>query len=106
MAGKLTGRVALVTGGSTGIGLGIAKRFAQEGARVFITGRRQFQLDEAVASIGGDAAAIQGDSTNLADLDRIYATIKEQAGRIDVLMVKCRGLRVRHAGGDHRGAVR
>jgi NAD(P)-dependent dehydrogenase (short-subunit alcohol dehydrogenase family) len=86
MAGKLAGKVALVTGGSAGIGLGIAKRFAQEGARIFITGRRQFQLDEAVASIGGDAAAIQGDSTKLADLDRIYATIKAQAGRIDVLM--------------------
>ena len=87
MAGKLRGKVALVTGGSAGIGLGIAKRFAQEGARVFITGRRQFQLDEAVASIGGDAAAIQGDSTNLADLDRIYATIKAQAAHLDVLMV-------------------
>ena len=86
MAGKLTGKVALVTGGSAGIGLGIAKRFAQEGARIFITGRRQFQLDEAVASIGGDVAAIQGDSTKLVDLDRIYATIKAQAGRIDVLM--------------------
>jgi NAD(P)-dependent dehydrogenase (short-subunit alcohol dehydrogenase family) len=87
MAGKLRGKVAMVTGGSAGIGLGIAKRFAQEGARVFITGRRQFQLDEAVASIGGDAAAIQGDSTNLADLDRIYATIKAQAAHLDVLMV-------------------
>jgi NAD(P)-dependent dehydrogenase (short-subunit alcohol dehydrogenase family) len=86
MTGKLAGKVALVTGGSAGIGLGIAKRFAQEGARVFITGRRQSQLDEAVAVIGGDAAAIQGDSTKLADLDRIYATIKAQAGRVDVLM--------------------
>jgi NAD(P)-dependent dehydrogenase (short-subunit alcohol dehydrogenase family) len=87
MTDKLAGKVAIVTGGSAGIGLGIAKRFAQEGARVFITGRRQSQLHEAVAVIGGDAAAIQGDSTNLADLDRIYATIKAQAGRIDVLMV-------------------
>src|ERR1700751_4939732 len=86
MTGKLAGKVALVTGGSAGIGLGIAKRFAQEGARIFITGRHQFQLDEAVASIGGDTTAIQGDSTNLTDLDRIYATIKAQAGRIDVLM--------------------
>jgi NAD(P)-dependent dehydrogenase (short-subunit alcohol dehydrogenase family) len=85
MTGKLTDKIAVVTGGSSGIGLGIAKRFAQEGARVFITGRRQSQLDEAVASIGGDAAAIKGDTSNLADLDRIYATLKAQAGRIDVL---------------------
>jgi NAD(P)-dependent dehydrogenase (short-subunit alcohol dehydrogenase family) len=77
----------LVTGGSAGIGLGIAKRFAQEGARVFIAGRPQFQLDEAAASIGGDAAAIQGDTTDLADLDRIFAEIQAQAGRIDALAV-------------------
>jgi NAD(P)-dependent dehydrogenase (short-subunit alcohol dehydrogenase family) len=87
MTGKLTDKIAVVTGGSSGIGLGIAKCFAQEGARVFITGRRQSQLDEAVASIGGDAAAIKGDTSNLADLDRIYATQKAQAGRIDVLAV-------------------
>jgi NAD(P)-dependent dehydrogenase (short-subunit alcohol dehydrogenase family) len=85
MSSKLAGKIALVTGGSSGIGLGIAKRFAQEGARVFITGRRQSQLDEAVASIGGNAAAIQGDTSNLADLDHIYTAIKTQAGRIDVL---------------------
>ena len=72
MTGKLAGKLAVVTGGSAGIGLGIAKRFAQEGARVFIVGRRQSQVDQAVASIGGDAAAIQGDISNLADLDRIY----------------------------------
>lgn len=87
MASKLAGKVALVTGGSAGIGLGIAKRFAQEGARVFITGRRQSQLDKAIASIGGNAAAIQGDTSNLADLDRIYTTIKTQVGHIDVLAV-------------------
>jgi NAD(P)-dependent dehydrogenase (short-subunit alcohol dehydrogenase family) len=87
MTSKLAGKVALVTGGSTGIGLGIAKRFAQEGARVFIPGRRQSQLDEAVASIGGDAAAIRGDTSNLADLDRLFAEIRAQAGRIDVLAV-------------------
>jgi NAD(P)-dependent dehydrogenase (short-subunit alcohol dehydrogenase family) len=84
---KLQGKVAVVTGGSAGIGLGIAKRFAQEGARVFITGRRQSELDKAIASIGGDAAAIQGNTSNLADLDRVFATIKAQAGRIDVLAV-------------------
>lgn len=87
MTSKLVGKVALVTGGSAGIGLGIAKRFAQEGARVFITGRRQSQLDNAIASIGGNAAAIQGDTSNLADLDRIYTTIKTQVGHIDVLAV-------------------
>jgi NAD(P)-dependent dehydrogenase (short-subunit alcohol dehydrogenase family) len=87
MTGKLAGKVAVVTGGSSGIGLGIAGHFAEEGARVFIVGRRQSQLDQAVASIGCDAAAIQGDISNLADLDRIYATVEAQAGHIDVLAV-------------------
>ena len=77
MTDKLASKVALVTGGSSGIGLGIAKRFAHEGARVFITGRHQSQLDQAVASIGGDAAAIQADSSNHGDLDRVFATIRE-----------------------------
>jgi NAD(P)-dependent dehydrogenase (short-subunit alcohol dehydrogenase family) len=87
MTGKLSGKIALVTGGSAGIGLGIAKRFAEEGARVFITGRRQSELDKAVTSIGGGATAVQGDISNLDDLDRIYATIEDKAGRIDVLAV-------------------
>jgi len=87
MTDKLASKVALVTGGSSGIGLGIAKRFAHEGARVFITGRHQSQLDQAVASIGGDAAAIQADSSNLGDLDRVFSTIRDQTGRIDVLAV-------------------
>ncbi|HET7883840.1 MAG TPA: SDR family oxidoreductase [Acetobacteraceae bacterium] len=87
MTGKLDGRIAVVTGGSAGIGLGMAKRFAQEGARIFIIGRRQSQLDQAVAEIGRDAAAIQGDISNLADLDRIYDAVNAQAGHIDVLAV-------------------
>ncbi len=87
MIGKLAGKVAVVAGGSAGIGRGIASRFAQEAARVFITGRRQSELDKAVAAIGGRAASIQGDTSNLADLDRVYATVAEQAGRIDVLAV-------------------
>jgi NAD(P)-dependent dehydrogenase (short-subunit alcohol dehydrogenase family) len=86
MSKKLEGKVAVVTGGSTGIGLGAAKRFAEEGARVFVTGRRQSELDKAVAEIGGNATAIQGDVSKLADIDRIYATVKEKAGRIDVLL--------------------
>ena len=87
MTDKLAGKIAVVTGGSAGIGLGIAKHFAQEGARVFIVGRRQSQLDEAVTLIGCNAAAIQGDISNLADLDRIYATVEARAGHIDVLAV-------------------
>jgi NAD(P)-dependent dehydrogenase (short-subunit alcohol dehydrogenase family) len=85
MTSKLAEKIAIVTGGSSGIGLGIAQHFAQEGARVFITGRHQSELDKAVATIASDASAIQGDTTHLADLDRIYATVKAQAGRIDVL---------------------
>ena len=87
MTGKLAGKVALVTGGSAGIGLAMARRFAQEGAQIFVVGRRQSQLDQAVASIGSDAAAIRGDISDLADLDRIYATLQSQSARIDVLAV-------------------
>jgi NAD(P)-dependent dehydrogenase (short-subunit alcohol dehydrogenase family) len=87
MTRKLPGKIAFVTGGSAGIGLGIAKRFAEEGARVFITGRRQSELDKAVTAIGGGAIAVQGDISDLSDLDRIYATIKDKAERIDVLAV-------------------
>jgi NAD(P)-dependent dehydrogenase (short-subunit alcohol dehydrogenase family) len=85
MAGKLTGKIALITGGSTGIGLATAKRFVADGATVFITGRRQIELDKAVAEIGGDVVAIQADSANLDDLDRLYATVKERKGQLDIL---------------------
>ena len=87
MTSKLSGKIALVTGGSAGIGLGIAKRFAEEGARVFITGRRQAELDKAVTVIGGGATAVQGDISSRADLDRIFAQIQVQTGRIGVLAV-------------------
>jgi NAD(P)-dependent dehydrogenase (short-subunit alcohol dehydrogenase family) len=87
MSNKLEGKITVITGGSAGIGLGAAKRFAAEGARVFITGRSQVTLDEAVAGIDGNVVGIQGDAAQLADLDRIYATVKAQAGRIDVLFV-------------------
>jgi NAD(P)-dependent dehydrogenase (short-subunit alcohol dehydrogenase family) len=81
----LTGKVAIVTGGSTGIGFATAKRFAQEGASVFITGRRKIELDEAAAQIGGGTIAVQADSSNLADLDKLYAQVQEKAGKIDIV---------------------
>ena len=82
---KLTGKNALVTGGNSGIGLATAQRFVAEGAFVFITGRRQAELDAAVHTLGSSAVGIQGDVSNLADLDRVFATIQEQKGRLDVL---------------------
>jgi NAD(P)-dependent dehydrogenase (short-subunit alcohol dehydrogenase family) len=87
MTKRLEGKVAVVTGASAGIGLGVAKAFANESAHVFITGRRQSELEKAVAEIGNDAVGVQGDASILADLDRLYATVKEKAGRIDVLML-------------------
>ena len=74
---KLTGKIALITGGSSGLGLATAKRFVAEGAYVFITGRRQPELDAAVKEIGSNVTAIRGDISNLTDLDQLFATIKE-----------------------------
>src|SRR6478752_908472 len=91
MSGKLQGKVAVITGGNSGIGLATAKRFVAEGAYVFITGRRQAELDGAVKSIGENVTGIQGDVAKLADLDRIYLTIKEQKGRLDVLFANAGG---------------
>ena len=91
MAKKLEGKVALVTGGNSGIGLATAQRFAAEGAKVFVTGRRQEELDEAVRLIGHGAVGVQGDVAKLADLDRLYAVIKERAGRLDVLFANAGG---------------
>ena len=84
---KLQNKVAVVTGGSAGIGLGAAKHFAAEGAQVFITGRRQSELDKAVAAIGGNVTAVRGDTSELSDIDRIFTKVKERAGRIDVLFL-------------------
>src|SRR5271170_3331660 len=87
MAGgkKLQGKVTVITGGTTGIGLATAKLFVSQGAYVFITGRRQKELDEAVKEIGSNVTGVQGDVANLADLDRLYETVRKQKGRIDVL---------------------
>jgi NAD(P)-dependent dehydrogenase (short-subunit alcohol dehydrogenase family) len=80
-----SGKVALVTGGNSGIGLATAKRFVSEGAYVFITGRRQKELDTAVKEIGKNVTAVQGDISNLADLDRLFAQIKKEKGKIDIV---------------------
>src|SRR5260221_156801 len=82
---KLEGKVAVITGGSSGIGLATARRFVSEGAYVYITGRRQSELDAAVRQIGKHVTAVQGDVSQLADLDRLYATVKQQHGRIDIV---------------------
>src|ERR1700692_3522903 len=91
MSEKLSGKIDLVTGGSSGIGLATAKRFASEGAHVFITGRRQIELDAAANELGGNATAVRSDVANLADLDRLFDTIKRQKGRLDVLFANAGG---------------
>src|SRR6266851_10490169 len=81
----LEGKVAVITGANSGIGLATAHRFVAEGAYVFITARRQSELNAAVKQISRSVTAVQGDVSNLADLDRLYATVKQQKGRIDIL---------------------
>jgi NAD(P)-dependent dehydrogenase (short-subunit alcohol dehydrogenase family) len=83
--GKLDGKVALITGGNSGIGLATAKRFVQEGAYVFITGRTQTKLDEAVKQVGSNVTGIQGDVANLADLDRLFEQIQREKGKLDIV---------------------
>jgi NAD(P)-dependent dehydrogenase (short-subunit alcohol dehydrogenase family) len=82
---RFVGKVALVTGGNSGIGLATAKRFVSEGAYVFITGRRQKELDTAVKEIGKNVTAVQGDVSKLADLDRLFAQIKKEKGKLDIV---------------------
>ena len=84
-AGKLEGKVALITGGNSGIGLATAKQFVNEGAYVFITGRREAELAAAKKQIGKKVTAIQGDVSNLDDLDRLFAQIKKEKGKIDIV---------------------
>src|SRR5882724_11932973 len=83
--GKLEGKIALVTGGNSGIGLATAKRFVNEGAYVFITGRREQELAAAVKEIGSNVTGVQGDVSNLGDLDRRCAQIQREKGRLDVV---------------------
>ena len=83
--GKLDGKVAVITGATSGMALAGAKLFVEEGAHVFISGRRQDALDEAVEQIGRNVTGVQADSANLADLDRLFETVKEETGAVDVL---------------------
>lgn len=85
MSNRLKNKVAVITGGSSGIGFATAQRFVEEGAYVYITGRRQSELDKAVAAIGHNIAAVQGDVSNLDDLDRLYAKVKAEKGVVDIL---------------------
>jgi NAD(P)-dependent dehydrogenase (short-subunit alcohol dehydrogenase family) len=85
MSNRLAGKVAVVTGGNSGIGLAAARRFAAEGAHVYITGRRKQELDAAAESIGRNATPVVGDVAQLADLDRLYETVRREKGRVDVL---------------------
>ncbi len=83
---RFNDKVAVVTGGSSGIGLATARRFIADGARVVITGRNQEALDAAVAKLGERAKGVRGDVANLGDLDRLFAWVREQYGRVDVLL--------------------
>ena len=89
--GKLDGKVAVITGATSGMALAGAKLLAKEGAHVFITGRRQDSLDDAVAQIGGNVTGVQADAANLDDLDRLFETVKREKGAIDVLWASAGG---------------
>ena len=95
--GKLEGKIALVTGGSTGIGFATAKEFVSEGAYVFITGRRESELNAAVKEIGSNVTAVQGDVSKLDDLDQLFAQIKQEKGEARYRFRECRHCQVRAA---------
>src|SRR4051794_41814561 len=83
--GKLEGKVAVITGATSGMALATARLFVEEGAYVFVTGRRKDKLDEAVRSVGRNVTGVQGGAASLADLDRLYETVRREKGRVDVL---------------------
>jgi NAD(P)-dependent dehydrogenase (short-subunit alcohol dehydrogenase family) len=96
--GRLEGKIALITGGSSGIGLATAKRFVNEGAYVFITGRRDAELARAVKEIGRNVTGVHGDVANLADLDRLFAQIKQEKGKLDIVFANAGGAKLAQLG--------
>ena len=104
--GKLQGKIALVTGGNGGIGMATAKQFVNEGAYVFVTGRRDAELAAAVKNIGRNVAGIQGDVSDLGDLDRLFAQIKREKGRLDIVFANAGVAKICAARLDNRGTLR
>ena len=100
MTKKLEGKTAVITGGTEGIGFATAKLFVTEGAYVFITGRRQKELDEAVKAIGANVSGVQGDVAQLADLDRLYETVSKVKRRIDIFVAMSPSSFARHMGAN------
>ena len=96
--GKLEGKIALITGGNSGIGLATAKQFVKEGAYVFITGRRDPELASAVKEIGRNVTSVQGDASNLGDLDRLFAQIKREKGKLDIVFANAGGAKFARLG--------
>ena len=102
---KLDGRIALITGGDHGIGLLTAKEFVNEGAYVFITGRRDPELAAAVKEIGRNATGVQGDVSNLGDLDRLFAQIKREKGKLDIVFANAGVAKYAPLRQGHRGVL-
>jgi NAD(P)-dependent dehydrogenase (short-subunit alcohol dehydrogenase family) len=96
--GKLEGKIALITGGNSGIGLATAKQFVNEGAYVFITGRREAELAGAVREIGKNVTGVQGDASNLSDLDRLFTQIKQEKGKLDIVFANAGGAKLARLG--------
>jgi NAD(P)-dependent dehydrogenase (short-subunit alcohol dehydrogenase family) len=102
---KLEGKIALITGGNSGIGFATAKRFVDEGAYVFITARRKPELDAAVKEIGRNVTGVPGDVSNLGDLDRLFAQIKREKGKLDIVFANAGVAKGAPLGHDNRGAL-
>jgi NAD(P)-dependent dehydrogenase (short-subunit alcohol dehydrogenase family) len=105
MAQLMLGKVAVITGGSSGLGLATAKAFVAEGATVFITGRRQEELDNAVADIGGDVVAVRADASDMADLDRLYEVVRQRSGKLDILFANAGVLEREPLGEIHEASL-